>query len=110
MSTNNNDKPPAKKPMVQGHLGTWLQPSIITNKKTGKSYIKKVEAPKEGPTLVGDQHKCPNCNRTFLTAQALGNHTNHCQLTLSRNDDLQKKRKANNIFAIGPGKTKPGKF
>lgn len=109
MSTNNKDKkPPAKKPKVQAHLGMFLGPSIITNKKTGKSYIKKVEAP-TGPSLVGDQTKCPNCNRSFKTSQALGNHMNHCQLTIAKKQDLEKKRAANNVFAIGPGKVKPGR-
>ncbi len=111
MSDNQDNQPPAKKPKKQASLAAWLKPSIVVNKKTGRAEIKEVEPVPPGPSLIGDKHKCANCDRTFLSPQALGNHYNYCAATKARKADAEKKlaAKTTEVFAMGPGKKKPGK-
>lgn len=92
---------PAKKQKVkqQSDMGDFLDPSkcFRKNKRTGRIETFKVAAGSGG--LVGDKHKCNHCEKTFKTANALGNHYNFCKLAIARRQEEEKKMAATGIGA-----------
>jgi hypothetical protein len=105
------EEEPRKKPAkVQSSLNKWFDKSktFRTNKQTGRIETFEVTG---GSDLVGDKHKCDHCLKTFISAQALGNHRNFCELSKARKAEEEGKAAdaASAVFSGAPVPTRPQK-